>query len=75
MDPKAKMIPTMLTGATDSRGFRNRGTIAYGFHPMSPIENLSEFMGRIHGHDERIAIDSLLFGIQVLHKVLRDFCG
>ena len=75
MDPKAKMIPTMLTGATDSRGFRNRGTIAYGFHPMSPIENLSEFMARIHGHDERIAIDTLLFGIQALHKVLKEFCG
>ena len=75
MDPKAKMIPTMLTGATDSRGFRNRKAVAYGFHPMSPIDNLSEFMGRIHGHDERIGIDSLLFGIQVLHKVLKEFCG
>ena len=74
-DPKAKMIPIMLTGATDSRGFRNKGAIAYGFHPMAPIANLSEFMGRVHGHDERIASDSLLFGIQVLHKVLRDFCG
>jgi acetylornithine deacetylase/succinyl-diaminopimelate desuccinylase-like protein len=42
---------------------------------MAPIANLSEFMGRVHGHDERIASDSLLFGIQVLHKVLRDFCG
>jgi len=30
-DPKAKMIPTMLTGATDSRFFRDRGTVAYGF--------------------------------------------
>jgi acetylornithine deacetylase/succinyl-diaminopimelate desuccinylase-like protein len=75
MDPKAKMIPTMLTGATDSRGFRSKGAIAYGFHPMSPIDNLSEFMGRIHGHDERIAIDSLLFGIRVLHEVLKQFCG
>jgi len=74
MDPKAKMIPTMLTGATDSRGFRHRGTIAYGFHPMPPIDNLSEFMGRIHGHNERISSESLLFGIRVLHQVLKDFC-
>lgn len=75
LDPRARMIPTMLTGATDSRGFRTRGAAAYGFHPIPPIENLSEFMGRIHGHDERISEDSLLFGIRVLHKVLRDFCG
>ena len=75
LDPKAKMIPTMLTGATDSRGFRNRGAVAYGFHPMAPIGNLSEFMGRIHGHDERLGIDSLLFGIQVMHRVLKEFCG
>jgi acetylornithine deacetylase/succinyl-diaminopimelate desuccinylase-like protein len=75
MDPKGKMIPTMLTGATDSRGFRNRGAVAYGFHPMAPIDNLSEFMGRIHGHDERIGVDSLLFGIRVLHQVLKGFCG
>ena len=26
MDPKAKMIPTMLTGATDSRYFRDKGS-------------------------------------------------
>jgi acetylornithine deacetylase/succinyl-diaminopimelate desuccinylase-like protein len=74
-DPKGTMIPTMLTGATDSRGFRSRGAVAYGFHPMAPIANLSEFMGRIHGHDERIGVDSLLFGIRVLDRVLKDFCS
>jgi acetylornithine deacetylase/succinyl-diaminopimelate desuccinylase-like protein len=74
-DPKAKMIPTMLTGATDSRFFRENGTVAYGFHPMPPIDNLSEFIGRIHGHDERISADSLTFGIRVLYEVLVKFCG
>jgi acetylornithine deacetylase/succinyl-diaminopimelate desuccinylase-like protein len=74
-DPMAKMIPTMLTGATDSRFFREKGTVAYGFHPMPPIDNLSEFIGRIHGHDERISADSLTFGVQVLYEVLKEFCG
>jgi acetylornithine deacetylase/succinyl-diaminopimelate desuccinylase-like protein len=45
MDPKAKMIPTMLTGATDSRYFRDRGTAAYGFQPMAPMDNLSVLSG------------------------------
>lgn len=75
LDPKAKMIPTMLTGATDSRFFRDKGTAAYGFQPMAPLDNLSEYLGRVHGHDERISAESLLFGTRVLYEVLKDFCG
>jgi acetylornithine deacetylase/succinyl-diaminopimelate desuccinylase-like protein len=75
MDPKAKMIPTMLTGATDSRYFRDKGTAAYGFQPLAPMNNLSEFLSRVHGHDERISAESLLFGTRVLYEVLKDFCG
>jgi acetylornithine deacetylase/succinyl-diaminopimelate desuccinylase-like protein len=75
MDSKAKMIPTMLTGATDSRYFRDHGTAAYGFQPMPPMDNLSEYLSRVHGHDERIDTESLLFGTRVLYEVLKDFCG
>jgi len=75
LDPQAKMIPTMLTGATDSKYFREKGTAAYGFQPMTAIDNLSEYMGRIHGHDERISAKDLLFGTRVLYHVLKDFCG
>jgi acetylornithine deacetylase/succinyl-diaminopimelate desuccinylase-like protein len=75
LDPKAKMIPTMLTGATDSRFFRDKGTAAYGFQPMAPLDNLSDYLGRVHGHDERISAESLLFGTRVLYEVLKDFCG
>ena len=75
LDSKAKMIPMMLTGATDSRFFRDKGTAAYGFQPMAPIKNLSEYMSRVHGHDERIAAESLLFGTRVLYELLKDFCG
>jgi acetylornithine deacetylase/succinyl-diaminopimelate desuccinylase-like protein len=75
IDPKTKMIPTMLTGATDSRLFREKGTVAYGFQPMAPLDNLSEYLSRVHGHDERISAEGLLFGTRVLYEVLRDFCG
>jgi len=75
LDPKAKMVPTLLTGATDSRFFRNKGIVAYGFQPMTPIDNLSEYLSRVHGHDERISAESLLFGTRVLYQVLKDFCG
>jgi acetylornithine deacetylase/succinyl-diaminopimelate desuccinylase-like protein len=75
VDPKAKMIPIMLTGATDSRYFRDKGAAAYGFQAMAPMENLSEYLSRVHGHDERISTESLLFGARVLYEVLKDFCG
>jgi acetylornithine deacetylase/succinyl-diaminopimelate desuccinylase-like protein len=74
-DPKAKMIPTMLTGATDSRFFRNQGSVAYGFQPMMPIANLSEILSRIHGHNERISAEDLLFGTRVLYRVLKEVCA
>ena len=75
MDPKAKMIPTMLTGATDSRFFRDKGVVAYGFQPMMPIANLSEYLSRVHGHNERISADDLLFGTRVLYQVIKEVCG
>ncbi len=75
MDPKAKMIPTMLTGATDSRFFRDKGVVAYGFQPMRPIANLSQYLSRVHGHNERISVDDLLFGTQVLYRVLKEVCA
>jgi acetylornithine deacetylase/succinyl-diaminopimelate desuccinylase-like protein len=75
LDPKAKMVPSLLTGATDSRYFREKGTSAYGFQPMCPVENLSGYLSRVHGHDERISAEDLLFGTRVLYQILKDFCG
>ncbi len=74
-DPQAKMIPSMLTGATDSRYFRDRGAVAYGFQPMRPVANLAEYLSRVHGHNERISAEDLLFGTRVLYQVLKEFCG
>lgn len=75
LDPNSKMIPEMLAGATDSRFFRRQGITAYGFQPLAPTENLSEYLGRIHGHDERISQDCLVFGTRVLYQLLAEFCG
>jgi acetylornithine deacetylase/succinyl-diaminopimelate desuccinylase-like protein len=75
IDPKAKMIPTLLSGATDSRYFRDKGATAYGFQPMTPTRDLSEYLSRVHGHNERISAQDLLFGTKVLYQVLKNFCG
>ena len=68
----AVVVPTVGTGFTDSRIFRRHGVTAYGFVPAlnGPAEQ-----GRVHGNDERISIDNLTLGMQILHNTVRGICG
>jgi len=72
-DPGAIVLPYMMTGATDAKLFAQLGTRCYGFAPMK-IDPGMAFDGLIHGHDERIAISTLAFGVRVLYETVRDFC-
>jgi acetylornithine deacetylase/succinyl-diaminopimelate desuccinylase-like protein len=69
--PEAQAVPYLVPGATDSRFLRPRGCVAYGFCPLLPGEDLRS----IHGHDERISVRSLEFGLRVLWDVVTDFIG
>jgi acetylornithine deacetylase/succinyl-diaminopimelate desuccinylase-like protein len=64
----------LLVGATDAKHVSRLGTICYGFSPMR-LPPDEDFMARVHGHDERLAVESLAFGVQVLFDAVRDFCG
>ena len=66
------VVPGVSTGFTDSRVFRRLGIPAYGFVPwlLGPEEQ-----GRAHGNDERISIDNLRLGMQILHATIRGICG
>lgn len=57
--PEANVIPSIVTGGTDSRFFREKGVVAYGAGLLSPELDTSEFFKRFHGHDERIDLTSL----------------
>ncbi|MFV0260516.1 MAG: M20/M25/M40 family metallo-hydrolase [Acidimicrobiales bacterium] len=57
--PRAQVIPSLVTGGTDARFFRNRGAVAYGAGLLSHRVDATEFFRRFHGHDERIDIESL----------------
>ncbi len=57
--PGAKVLPSMVTGGTDARFFRNRGIPAYGAGLLSSKVGMGEFMSRFHGHNERIDVESL----------------
>ena len=67
MWPGIPVIPSMSTGATDSRYLRNIGMPVYGVSGMfiDPADN------RIHGLDERILISSLYAGREFLYRLVK----
>ncbi|BAN02037.1 M20/M25/M40 family metallo-hydrolase [Ilumatobacter coccineus] len=69
--PDAKVIPSLVTGATDARFFRQRGVQAYGAGLLSNKVSLPEFLRRFHGNDERIDIESL----QLTTQMWLDVCN
>ena len=68
----AAVVPSVSTGFTDSRAFRRRGIPAYGF---MPILIKPDDVGAAHGNDERISIENLRLGTQILHATVRGICG
>jgi acetylornithine deacetylase/succinyl-diaminopimelate desuccinylase-like protein len=64
----SQLAPEMTSGFTDSRIYRVRGIPAYGFVPcLVPPEELAG----VHGHNERISVDNLRLGMQILYEVVR----
>ena len=57
--PEAELLPELIVGATDSRFFRGKGTVAYGTGLFAPSVSFEQFASRFHGHDERIDTESL----------------
>lgn len=64
---RAPVVPSFLTGTTDSRYFRQRGIPAYGFSPFAI--NPEDLRG-IHARDESIPVDAFLRGIETLRRFL-----
>jgi acetylornithine deacetylase/succinyl-diaminopimelate desuccinylase-like protein len=72
-EPNCGVTPTLTTGGTDSRFFRETGSVCYGFHPMHPDEPNDELEKRMHGIDERITIENLVFGTSVFYETVKRF--
>jgi acetylornithine deacetylase/succinyl-diaminopimelate desuccinylase-like protein len=72
-EPKSGSIPVILTGGTDSRFFRKMGSVCYGFHPVRPETSYSDMQRTIHGIDERISTENLVFGTSMLYNVVERF--
>jgi hypothetical protein len=68
LDPGLPVVPYLSTGATDSAPLRARGVQAYGVLPF-PLERGDE--ERMHGHDERVPLESLHFGVKLVYGAIR----
>ena len=68
----AHLAPELTSGFTDSRIYRKRGVPAYGFVPC--LVQPEELAG-VHGHNERISVENLRLGMQVLYEVVRRLCA
>ena len=73
VEPNCGVTPAMTTGGTDSRFFRETGSICYGFHPMRPDEPNDLLEKRMHGIDERITIENLVWGTSVFYEAVKRF--
>lgn len=69
MWPGIPVVPTMSTGATDSRFLRNAGIPTYGVSGIftEPSD------ARAHGLDERVAIPRLYDGREFMYRMVKQF--
>ena len=65
--PGLPIIPSLVSGATDSRFLRAKGIQAYG---LSPLASSLEDASRDHGVDERIRVSSIRPGIEYMYKLV-----
>ena len=68
LDPDITVVPYLSTGGTDSAHLRRNGIDSYGILPF-PMEQPDE--ERMHGHDERVPIESLHFGTRLIYESIR----
>ena len=63
--PSARLTPQLIIGFTDSRVYRDMGSVAYGAGLFSPELDGGDYGARFHGNDERIDIESLALTTQL----------
>jgi acetylornithine deacetylase/succinyl-diaminopimelate desuccinylase-like protein len=70
-DPQAEVLPYCLSGGTDNKALKKLGITGYGFAPLKLPADL-DFAPMFHGIDERVPLESLRFGADVLGEFFRN---
>ena len=72
LDDAILTVPYLSTGATDSAALRQAGIACYGVLPF-PLTQQDE--DRMHGHDERVSLDALGFGVRLVTGIVQRMTG
>ena len=70
-DPEGIPVPYLMSGGTDNKALSELGITGYGFSPLQLPADL-DFMALFHGVDERVPVDGIKFGVNVLEEFLRN---
>ncbi len=75
-DPTGHPLPYLIPGFTDAKAYARLGTTCYGFAPVKfdPTHEVN-FAQMYHGHDERVPIGGLKWGLRVLFDAVSGFCA
>jgi acetylornithine deacetylase/succinyl-diaminopimelate desuccinylase-like protein len=71
-DPEGIPAPMMITPGTDAKALHRLGIPTYGFSPLR-LDPATPFLSLFHGHDERVPVSALRFGLPVLWEVVTRF--
>ncbi|MBA2810075.1 M20/M25/M40 family metallo-hydrolase [Streptomyces sp. KM273126] len=68
--PEGHVVPFCMSGGTDAKQFSRLGITGYGFSPLKLPEGY-DYGALFHGVDERVPVEALHFGVDVLDRFLR----
>lgn len=70
-DPEATVAPFCMGGGTDAKAFTPLGIECFGFAPLGE-DSEGRREGGVHGVDERVPVESVRWGAQVIYDLLRS---
>ena len=73
--PGAVVVPYLAPGFTDAKSWSRLGCRSYGFMPLRFPDDGVRFGELYHGHNERIPVEGLVWGVNVLYEVVKAFCS
>ena len=73
-DPDGTPATMMITPGTDAKALMDLGIPCYGFAPLR-LEADVPFLSLFHGHDERVPVSALAFGLPVLAEVVARYAA
>jgi acetylornithine deacetylase/succinyl-diaminopimelate desuccinylase-like protein/beta-lactamase class A len=70
--PGTEVTPYLFQAGTDAGAWRSRGVPVYGIYPYAIT---ADELSRMHGNDERVGVDALGQGVDLIYKTLVEVAG